>query len=210
MTSLPGLNPFGRLRAGIDNSAGTEARRGGAGNNRGPFDAGSIDWPPIISLEETRGFTFRRGSAVLGDGFTRNLETDVHERVKSDVEKYGVRIVEVVGHTDEEPVGAIRLSNLDLKATPALRSDTEISDLEVSDIAGLGLARAISAARVLQKFLAENPEYDIVTVLPYSAGHVIGLNERVSLGVGNLELSDRNRRRIEIRLRGSDLASRVQ
>ena len=126
------------------------------------------------------------------------------------MKRYDVRIVEVVGHTDEEPVGASRVSNLDLKAIPALRSDTGISDLEVSDNAGLGLARAISVARVLQELLAEDPEYNNVTVLPYSAGHVIGLNERVSVGVGESELSDQSRRRIEIRLRGSDMASRIQ
>ena len=165
-----------------------------------------IKWPPIISLEEADGYSFPRGSAELNTEFTERLETDIFERVKDVVNQYGTRIVEVVGHTDEEPVGTSRTSNLDRNAIPALQAETSFPRLMAADNAGLGLARAISVTRVLQRRLASEPDFKDVVVLPYSAGHVIGLDERVSLGVSESEITDRNRRRIDIRLRRAALA----
>ena len=158
-----------------------------------------INWPPIIFLRETEDYTFSRGSAELSGSFLEKLETVVLDHVKTIVDRYSVRIVEVVGHTDEEPVDTSRISNLDRKAILALQADSGFQNLTAADNAGLGLARAIAVTRVLQRLLANDPAYNDVIVLPYSGGQVINLDERISPGVS--EVTDQNRRRIEIRLR---------
>jgi hypothetical protein len=61
-----------------------------------------------------------------------------------------VDVIEVVGHTDEQPLNP-KQSNLDHDLLPVLRSVGEIASLIPADNAGLGLARAVSVVSVLLK-----------------------------------------------------------
>ncbi len=112
---------------------------------------------------------------------------------------YSVNVIEVIGHTDEIPVG-VRGSNLDYLLLPFLRSGTgpePAQQLQATDNAGLGMARAAAVAR----YLLADPSLKALKmrILPLSGAQVIDVNDTLSSGSGQRE--DRNRRRIEIRAR---------
>ena len=62
-------------------------------------------WPPIIDLSEANGHYFKTGSAELAPDFHRELMTNVPERIIQLIQQYDVDVIEVVGHTDEQPIG---------------------------------------------------------------------------------------------------------
>jgi hypothetical protein len=108
-----------------------------------------------------------------------------------------VNVIEVIGHTDEQPI-VRRPSNLDQTLKSVLQDSTPIIRLTPADNAGLGLARAVSVAKVLQ---ADN-RLAPFSILPYSGAQLVDVNDTVSItGIG---ADVRERRRIEIRLRKSD------
>jgi hypothetical protein len=74
-----------------------------------------------------------------------------------------VDVIEVVGHTDEQPIG-MRPSNLDRDFTEILRGDRSVGTLRPGDTAGLGLARAVSVVRELLR----DPRLDGLRILPPS------------------------------------------
>ena len=154
------------------------------------------EWPPIISLSEANGNYFRSGSAELTRAFGEKLNGSISSQIADNLESYGANIVEVIGHTDEQPVSR-PTSNMDLTSINALNASAPITSLEPGDNAGLGLARAIAVANVLRA----NPALKGVTVLPLSGAQLILPGDVLTNGVaGNLE----TRRRIEIRIRRRD------
>jgi flagellar motor protein MotB len=108
-------------------------------------------------------------------------------------------LIEVVGHTDEQPLAGLS-SNLDQHIYSVLTRSEAIELLKPGDNAGLGLARAIAVTRVL----AVQSKLKAATVLPYSAAQLIVPGDRISSGLtGNIE----SRRRIEIRVRRRTVAN---
>ncbi len=151
-------------------------------------------WPPIINLEDVRTNYFQSGSTELTKTFTQLLDTTVANEIAGNLSAYGANIVEVIGHTDEQPV-ARRISNLDDTLISAMDGRLPISAIEPADNAGLGLARAIAVANVLKA----NPKLKNATILPMSAAQLILPGDTISAGqAGAVE----TRRRIEIRVRG--------
>ena len=154
-------------------------------------------WPPIISLTEAGGYFFRSGSAELSASFTDQLTGNIANLIAANLKNYGADIVEVIGHTDEQPISRTN-SNLDKNAIAVLSATKSVTALEPADNAGLGLARAISVANVLR----DNHELSGITVLPLSAAQLILPGDRLTSGqAGNVE----TRRRIEIRIRRRDV-----
>jgi len=158
---------------------------------------GEHDWPPIINLSEASGYNFAIGRANLTPDFDKKLKTNVVERVAKIVAEYDVDVVEVIGHTDEQAVNN-RASNLDGKLIPALAGKVQIDGLTPADNAGLGMARAVSVARVLEN----DPRLKGVTVLPLSGGQMILPGDKVT--DGSVRGDVKERRRIEIRVRRSE------
>lgn len=157
------------------------------------------EWPPIISLSEASGYYFRSGSAELTDTFTSNLNGRVAAQIADSLKRYGVDIVEVIGHTDEQPLGR-GVSNMDNISLDVLSSKASVKQLAPADNAGLGLARAISVTNILRK----NPDLANVKILPLSAAQLVLPGDEISSGqAGNVE----TRRRIEIRIRRGENAS---
>jgi hypothetical protein len=110
------------------------------------------------------------------------------------MKEYQVDVIEVVGHTDEQPVG-VRTSNLDADLLAVLRGQAPISSAVSADNAGLGLARAVSVVSVLE----QNPDLAKYKILPLSGGELINTDETLAkTGSGG---NAPERRRIEIRLR---------
>ncbi|RVH06278.1 hypothetical protein CN217_24225 [Sinorhizobium meliloti] len=154
------------------------------------------EWPPIISLSEASGYYFRSGSAELTDKFTADLNDSISAQIADNLKRYGVDIVEVIGHTDEQPL-ARPTSNMDKLSIEVVSSKTPITELRPADNAGLGLARAISVANILRA----NTALEGVTILPLSAAQLVLPGDKLTNGqAGNVE----SRRRIEIRIRRRD------
>jgi outer membrane protein OmpA-like peptidoglycan-associated protein len=158
------------------------------------------DWPPIISLSEANGNYFRSGSAELTIAFTDKLNGSISDQIAAILKEYGANIVEVIGHTDEQPVSRTT-SNMDKAAIDVMSARKPATTLEPADNAGLGLARAISVADVLKG----NKALAGVSVLPLSAAQLILPGDTLTAGqAGNVEA----RRRIEIRIRRRDVSIR--
>jgi flagellar motor protein MotB len=153
-------------------------------------------WPPIIDLSEANGHYFKTGSAELAPDFRTELMTTVPERIVQLIKQYDVDVIEVVGHTDEQPIG-IRPSNLDQGLVPVLRNGAAIGSLVPADNAGLGLARAVSVVSVLRQsqLLAG------YKLIPLSGAQLVNTDETLALAGTPGDI--RERRRIEIRLRKS-------
>ena len=162
-----------------------------AGNTSGK---GAHDWPPIINLDDAKKNYFQSGSAELTGTFAQLLDTTITDEIASNLSLYGANIVEIIGHTDEQPV-AREKSNLDDTLISAIDGKLPASALLPADNAGLGLARAIAVANVLKA----NPKLKDATILPMSAAQLILPGDTITSGQrGAVE----SRRRIEIRVRG--------
>jgi flagellar motor protein MotB len=155
------------------------------------------DWPPMITLGNDE-FRFVTSSAELSDAFRARLETDIAQQVRDLLQRYDVDVVEVVGHTDEQPIKSTQQSTLDTLAIPVLNGEAPITDLKPVDNAGLGLARAIAVANVLERELGGTG----VKIVPLSGAQLILPGDVVSNGLNPND--DRNRRRIELRVRRSN------
>ncbi|MBY5439078.1 hypothetical protein [Rhizobium leguminosarum] len=155
------------------------------------------DWPPIISLSEANGNYFQSGSAELESAFVAKLNGSLADEIAANLRNFGADIVEVIGHTDEQPLSRLG-SNMDKNSIDVLSSKKTVNSLVPADNAGLGLARAISVANVLKA----NGALSGVTVLPLSAAQLILPGDILTVGqAGNVE----SRRRIEIRIRRREM-----
>ena len=152
------------------------------------------DWPPIINLSEAGGYYFPVGSAELSAAFERKLQVNITGQIAGYLKEYGVDVIEVIGHTDEQPLSGLP-SNLDKSVSALLADEMPVSGLRLSDNAGLGLARAIAVAKVLRA----DPRLAGASVLPLSAAQLIMPGDTLTDGkhAGDVE----TRRRIEIRVR---------
>jgi hypothetical protein len=154
------------------------------------------DWPPIINLSEAGGYFFAAGSAELRVDFETALRTVVVNRLLQIAESFDVDVIEVIGHTDEQPVSS-RASNLDRNLASVTVGESEASALQWSDNAGLGLARALAVVKVL----SADTRLRAFRILPLSGAQLIGTDGKLTRWDGQGDV--RERRRIEIRTRKS-------
>ncbi len=154
------------------------------------------NWPPIINLSEAGGYYFATGSAELTPNFATELRTVVVDRLLEIADSYDVDVIEVIGHTDEQPVNS-RASNLDRTLSTVTSGTSGAGVLQWADNAGLGLARALS---VVER-LSADPRLKNFRILPLSAAQLIGTDGRITHWDGHGDV--RERRRIEIRMRKS-------
>lgn len=151
--------------------------------------------PPILRFSEAEGYSFQVGSAELAPGFRAQLEGNIRQQIASIIDEYGVDVIEVVGHTDEQRMS--KQSNMDFEVGRVLAGQDSVSKMDPGDNAGLGLARAISVTTVLRTI----PDFKKLNILPMSGGQLILPDDRMTDGAqaGNAPA----RRRIEIRVRKS-------
>ena len=154
------------------------------------------NWPPIINLSEAGGYFFATGSAELTPNFATELRTVVVDRLLTIADSYDVDVIEVIGHTDEQPVNG-RASNLDRALSTVTSGGSGAGILQWADNAGLGLARALS---VVER-LSADPRLRNFRILPLSAAQLIGTDGRITRWDNHGDV--RERRRIEIRMRKS-------
>lgn len=158
---------------------------------------GGHQWPPIITLSEAGGYSFKSGSAELSATFHDTLVKKTPSDILQYIKKYDVDVIEVVGHTDEQPLG-IRQSNLDRDLLSVLKNTTNVATLVPADNAGLGLARAVSVVSVLR----QNPLLAGYKLIPLSGAQLVNTDETLALS-GGIPADIAQRRRIEVRLRKS-------
>jgi flagellar motor protein MotB len=153
-------------------------------------------WPPIITLSEAGGYSFKTGSAELSTAFRDSLLNNISAVILANIKKYDVDVIEVVGHTDEQPL-SFRQSNLDHDLTSVLDNTSNVATLVPADNAGLGLARAVSVVSVLR----QSPLLAGYKLIPLSAAQLVKTDE--TLAIEGTPGDIPQRRRIEIRLRKS-------
>jgi outer membrane protein OmpA-like peptidoglycan-associated protein len=157
---------------------------------------GSHDWPPIINLSEAGGYYFATGSAELTPDFAAELRTVVVTRLLQIAASFDVDVIEVIGHTDEQPV-TNHASNLDRSLRPVTQGESNPGVLQWADNAGLGLARALAVVNIL----SADPRLKSFRILPLSAAQLIDTDGRLTRWGDQGDV--RERRRIEIRMRKS-------
>ena len=156
--------------------------------------------PPLIKLTEAQSFRFETGSYKLSQEFKNRLNR-VTTNMVSDITKYRIDTIEVIGHTDGQPSPGI--SNLDIRLQNQFEKGGELIDgLLTGSNVDLGLLRALSVAAFLREKL-KHKEVVMPTILAYSASSLIDSN-------GKYQPADPSpqsqRRRIEIRFtRNQDL-----
>lgn len=151
------------------------------------------DWPPIINLSEAGGYFFRSGSAELTPAFEDKLHGSIASEIAQNLARYRVDVIEVIGHTDEQPISRAG-SNLDQTIIDVVDGKRTITSIVPADNAGLGMARALAVANVLKS----DPKLTGATVLPMSGAQLILPGDQLTLGQGG---DVESRRRIEIRIR---------
>ena len=152
------------------------------------------NWPPIISLSEARDYSFNVGSATLAPQFQKALTGTIADQILQILQDYDADVIEVIGHTDPQPMRDNRITNLDDNSIQFLNSSNQIS-LQAKDNAGLGYARALSVTKELMTV----PSLKNYTILPYSAAQMITPNEELQKGYNQFD--GKQLRRIEIRVR---------
>ena len=156
--------------------------------------------PPLIKLTEAQSFRFETGSYKLSQEFKNRLNR-VTTNMVSDITKYRIDTIEVIGHTDGQPSPGI--SNLDIKLQNQFENGGELIDgLLTGSNVDLGLLRALSVAAFLREKL-KHKDVIMPSILAYSASSLIDSN-------GKYQPADPSpqsqRRRIEIRFtRNQDL-----
>ena len=124
------------------------------------------------------------------------LRTVVISRLLQIAESFDVDVIEVIGHTDEQPVTS-RVSNLDRHLSSVTLGGTDAGVLQWADNAGLGLARALAVVKVL----AADARLGAFRILPLSGAQLIDTDGRLTRWDEQGDV--RERRRIEIRMRKS-------
>jgi flagellar motor protein MotB len=152
------------------------------------------DKPPIIKLSELEEeFSFSTGDAKLSQKFKEELLNNTIPKLVEIKNKYGVDVLEVIGHTDGEAIQRNKNSNLDTELENAVRY-RNISNLRYGSNADLGLMRALAVAF----FLQERPELSEVQFRVYSAAQLILTNGKLADDALD-RFPDKARRRIELR-----------
>lgn len=164
---------------------------------RGVSGTGGNQWPPIIRMSEADGYFFKSGSAELSPSFRDTLLTKTPAEILDYIKKYDVDVIEVVGHTDERPIGVRQLSNLDRDLPSVLKNDAGVASLVPADNAGLGLARAVAVVSVLR----QSPLLAPYKLIPLSGAQLVNTDETLAITGSSEDVQQR--RRIEIRLRKS-------
>jgi flagellar motor protein MotB len=159
--------------------------------------SGGHQWPPIIRMSEADGYFFKSGSAELSATFRDALITETPGEILKYIRKYDVDVIEVVGHTDERPVGVRQSSNLDRDLLSVLKNTAGVASLTPADNAGLGLARAVAVVSVLR----QSPLLAGYKLIPLSGAQLVNIDETLAIAGSPGDIQQR--RRIEIRLRKS-------
>ncbi len=152
--------------------------------------------PPILLIKDENS-RFDPGSAVIPktmlDYIRNKLVPDIEQTTKS----YNINTVEIIGHTDEQPIGIIS-SNLDSNLEVAASQGGSVSKLKAGSNADLGLMRSLAVVKELLKIQQQN-KMPGVQFRAYSAAQLILPSGEFAPIPQEKRQPEPKRRRIEIR-----------
>ena len=164
----------------------------------------------IISAEKNREYRFDSGSAVMSAVFSGGLKQVEFNELKQSIVrrnaggKQAVNTLEIVGHTDGQPVNSS--GNLDQKLPLFLtKQDTQLKGMVAGSNNDLGLMRALAIQVAWEEFVASQPESEKhqlrqIKVRSYSAGQTIPPTDVALDDPKLLQQENEAARRIEVRL----------
>ena len=155
----------------------------------------SNEEPTMIPLTEKDHFVFERSLYTPSPSFIAALDRRIPE-IKQKIAQYGIRSIEVIGHTDGSAYQAAEAGNLDARL-PGATLNVPPSGYNASSNADLGLLRAIAVAHLLKSRLDSDGSKKLI-FRPYSAAGLISPAKPWPFDPSHGDRLDR--RRIELRL----------
>lgn len=158
------------------------------------------DTPPIIFLRDSGAIRFKSGSAGLqGQQMLQEFDKKdgLIDEIQNNANSYGINLVEIIGHTDLQPIGGVS-SNLD-KDLANIANNADIDRVTADGLvagsnADLGLMRAVEIMRILRYHQNNNGKLQGLEFRAYSAAQLVPPK------LSNKEKpKDDDKRRIEIR-----------
>jgi hypothetical protein len=150
--------------------------------------------PPVVVIQDSGGFQFDSGSAILPNDLKNYITVDLVDRIERISQQRSLYVVEIIGHTD----GQINFSkgNLDQQLEEVAQGKIPVESLRAGSNADLGLMRALEVVKQLQTAQEQTGRLEGVEFRAYSAA-------QLQLPSGDFAAANRNpdanRRRIEIR-----------
>jgi septal ring factor EnvC (AmiA/AmiB activator) len=150
--------------------------------------------PPVVIIQDSGGFQFDSGSAILPNDLKKYITLDLVDRIEKISQQRSLYVVEIIGHTD----GQINFSNgnLDQQLEEVAQGKLPVESLKAGSNADLGLMRALEVVKQLQTVQEQTGRLEGVQFRAYSAA-------QLQLPSGDFAPANRNpnanRRRIEIR-----------
>jgi flagellar motor protein MotB len=150
--------------------------------------------PPVVVIQDSGGFQFDSGSAILPNDLKKYITLDLVDRIEKISQQRSLYVVEIIGHTD----GQINFSsgNLDQQLEEVAQGKLPVESLKAGSNADLGLMRALEVVKQLQTVQEQTGRLEGVQFRAYSAA-------QLQLPSGDFAPANRNpnanRRRIEIR-----------
>jgi hypothetical protein len=171
----------------------------------------------IISQKTNKEYVFKSGSAEMSTAFSSGLKKNGEERNRGEFEelksqiihrnaggKQAVDTLEIVGHTDGQPVNSS--GNLDQRLPHFLTNrDRQLKGMFAGSNNDLGLMRALAIQVAWEEFVASQPESEKhqlrqIKVRSYSAGQTIPPTDVALDDPKLLQQENEAARRIEVRL----------
>ena len=155
------------------------------------------EFPPNIIIEGVGQYAFDPGKSELTGDLVNFIGSELVDKIEKNFSEYNVNVVEIIGHTDGQPLGR-RTSNLDKELEKVANGISPAKALTAGSNTDLGLMRALAVVVELQRLQKEDGRLKQVKGFrAYSAA-------QLTLRDGNFAKSnernaDSKRRRIEIR-----------
>ena len=172
----------------------------------------------IITKDTNKEYVFGSGSAVMSKAFSDGLMKEDDGKSQGEFEKLKKQILtrnaggkqsvdtlEIIGHTDGQPVNSV--GNLDQKLPRFLtKRDRELKGMDAGSNNDLGLMRALAIQVAWEEFVASQSEAEDsrrlrqISVRSYSAGQTIPPEGMPLDDPKILQQENESARRIEVRL----------
>ncbi|MFM5899654.1 MAG: flagellar motor protein [Dolichospermum sp.] len=158
-----------------------------------------ISTPPIIVIKDKGDYRFALGSAEIPPKMLSYIFREIVPAIETTSNKYGIKVVEIIGHTDATPNGNVN-SNLDVNLEKVVSGTFPVTKLQYGSNADLGLMRALSVVKILRDIQNKQGRLKGLSFRAYSAAQLILPNGKLAeVAPGKNQQQDETRRRIEIR-----------
>jgi outer membrane protein OmpA-like peptidoglycan-associated protein len=153
--------------------------------------------PPILLIKD-ENYRFNLGSAAIPTDMLNYINNKLVPDIEKTTKDFNINTVEIIGHTDEQPIGGIS-SNLDKNLEAAASSQGSISTLKAGSNADLGLMRSLAVVKELLTIQKQQGRMPRIQFRAYSAAQLILPNGEFAPMPLQQRQSKPERRRIEIR-----------